>query len=229
MLDFHVGRIEESLRLLYPDLDLDRAAEIQLAEEEDGAKSPLDVHDTHPRTSRDSPPGGAVRIFWAGEPDSAGIVAAQDLSMLLAQELGGARGEVRMMRGATADDVAHGGLRQGAHASVFVLECDGDGAPVFPAARLLRALNAADAGAAPLTGLSFAVLGVARSACSFSAASLGPAKFQAPLLPGPVRAPRRVTADQGAPLAPGGTQAGRAAQCPWSHSTRPDGERGRRG
>ncbi|KAJ1478919.1 aminotransferase [Baffinella frigidus] len=178
LLDYHVGRIERSVRLLYPGLDIDRPAAAHLAEE-GGQGAPSSLRDTHPATSSGASPGGAVRIFFAGEPDSAGINAAGDMAALIAHELGGARGEVRPMRGATLEDVAHGGEGGDGRCSVFVLECEGDGAPTFSATKLLRALTASDATAAPLAGVSFAVLGIARSACAFSAASLGPGKFAA--------------------------------------------------
>ena len=65
-----------------------------------------------------------MRIFFAGEADSAGINAAGDMAALIAQELGGARGEVRPMRGATLEDVAHAGEGGDARCTVFVLECE---------------------------------------------------------------------------------------------------------
>jgi hypothetical protein len=194
MLAFHIARLEESLRLLFPSLDLDAAAAnssnlapVEVGGGGDACDSMAGTHDdllpidpccedagAEAAGAAGALPGaseGNVRIFFAGEPDSRNLVAAEEGAKVVLERAAGGRGEIVSMRSLDATKVVEC-IRNQTHC-IFVVECESDGDLSFGAKKMLRALKTAN-----LTGLTFSVLVLARSSCANSAAQLGGAKFK---------------------------------------------------
>ena len=172
MLDFHIRRLEKSLQWLFPAIDFsdatfDKATSLETT-----------VHGTHQDVGCMS--HEKVIIFFGGEKDSMGLSAAEEAAKLVRDSIG--FGSLANMRGASLDMVSSQSHRSDESSFIFILECDGDGQAAFSAAKFLRLLSKEAQSAesqALLAKATFTVLGISKSNCSFSSASLGDGKYVA--------------------------------------------------
>lgn len=174
MFDFHIRRLEESLQWLFPTINFSNATF------EKETETPQTVQGTHPNVG--NVVHEEVQIFFAGEKDSVGLNVSEEAAKNLRDRIG--VGSLVNMRGISLESILSP-PPPGASKTrflVFILECDGEGQATFGAAKILRLLakeaQSQDA-KTRLASTKAMVLGIAKSNCSFSSASLGDGKYAA--------------------------------------------------
>jgi len=184
--EYQIARLEQSLRCLFPALDLDAAVGGDAVDVPVESHALLELMGTHPhllptcaglgeeasaQMRKERASSGLLRVLYAGESDSRGLIAAHEAAKLVLQRAAGGEGEVISMKGQDESRVIE--CIAPNVPCVFVVECDGDGELAFPAKKMVRSLKSAS-----LHGLRYGVLILGKSACNFSAQQLGSAKFK---------------------------------------------------
>ena len=174
------------MRCIFPAMDLDAAVGGDAVDVPVESQSLLQLMGTHPhllptgaglgeegaaQIKEERASSELLRVLYAGEPDSRGLVAAHEAAKLVLQCVAGGEGEVMNMKGQDASRVVECIALN--VPCVLVVECDGDGELAFPAKKMARSLKSAS-----VHGLRYGVLILGKSACNFSAQQLGSAKFK---------------------------------------------------
>ena len=129
MLAFQIARLEQSMRLLFPALDLDLAATESASAEIGFGVSVVEGSHAHllPQAMIGSAHAlPALRIFFAGEKDSVGLVAAEEAAKILAAGYGQGETELINMQGCDASRLVDSFSAISRNICVFLVECDGE-------------------------------------------------------------------------------------------------------
>ena len=129
MLRYHLGRLNASLRILFPEV------EPKISEQDalEVKSSPCAVRDSHPHLAYRQ--ASSPCILFAGEKDAAGRVAAMEIAGMVAERTGSKR--VKELTEETA------GMLGSSESDFFVLvvECEHDGELVMGGRKCLRAIK----------------------------------------------------------------------------------------